>query len=64
MSYQKKNNQKINTSNSSISEAVALRKGLSFPAVPALQRQGAEDELQMKKIPAQLMEDEEPLQGK
>jgi hypothetical protein len=64
MSYQKKNNQKINTSNSSISEAVALGKGLSFPAVPALQRQGAEDELQMKKSPAQLMEEEEPLQGK
>jgi hypothetical protein len=64
MSYQKNNSQKINKSNSSISEAVALRKGFSFPAVPAFQRQEAEDELQMKKIPAQLMEEEEPLQGK
>jgi hypothetical protein len=64
MSYQKKNNRKINTSNSSISEAVAMRKGFSFPAVPAFQRQEAEDELQMKKIPTQLMDEEEPLQGK
>ena len=64
MSYQKNNNQKTNSGSSSVSEAVALRKGLSFPAVPALQRQGAEEELQMKKIPAQLMEEEEPLQGK
>jgi hypothetical protein len=64
MSYQKNNNQKTNSGSSSVSEAVALRKGLSFPAVPALQKQGAEEKLQMKKIPAQLMEDEEPLQGK
>lgn len=64
MSYQKKNIQKTNSSVSSASEAVALRKGFSFPAVPALQRQGTEEELQMKKIPAQLMEEEEPLQGK
>jgi hypothetical protein len=64
MSYQKNKNQKINSGSSSVSESVALRKGLSFPAVPALQRQGAEEELQMKKIPAQLMEEEEPLQGK
>lgn len=64
MSYQKKNIQKTNSDNSSVSEAVALRKGFSFPAVPALQRQGAEEELQMKKMPAQLMEEEEPLQGK
>ena len=64
MSYQKNKNQKINSGSSSVSESVALRKGLSFPAVPALQRQGTEEELQMKKIPAQLMEEEEPLQGK
>jgi len=64
MSYQKNKKQKTNSGSSSVSESVALRKGLSFPAVPALQRQGTEEELQMKKIPAQLMEEEEPLQGK
>ncbi len=64
MSYQKKNSQKINSVNSSVSEVVALRKAFSFPAIPALQRQEAEEELQMKKGSAQLMEQEEPLQGK
>jgi Domain of unknown function (DUF4157) len=64
MSYQRNNNQKINSGSNSVSEAVALSKGLSFPAVPALQMQGAEVEIQKKKIPAQLMEEEEPLQGK
>ena len=49
MSYQRNNNQKTNSGSNSVSEAVALSKGLSFPAVPALQRQGAEEELQMKK---------------
>ena len=64
MSYQKNNNQKTNSGSNSVSESVALSKGLSFPAVPALQMQGAEVAIQMKKIPAQLMEEEEPLQGK
>ena len=64
MSYQRNNNQKTNSGSNSVSEAVALSKGLSFPAVPALQMQGAELAIQMKKIPAQLMEEEEPLQGK
>ena len=64
MSYQRNNNQKTNSGSNSVSEAVALSKGLSFPAVPALQMQGAEVAIQMKKIPAQLMEEEEPLQGK
>jgi hypothetical protein len=64
MSYQKKNIQKKNSSSSSVSETVALRNAFSFPAVAALQRQGVEEELQMKKIPAQLMEEEDPLQGK
>jgi hypothetical protein len=64
MSYQKKNIQKKNSSSSSVSETVGLRNAFSFPAVPALQRQGVEEELQMKKIPAQLMEEEEPIQGK
>jgi hypothetical protein len=63
MSYQRNNNQKTNSGSNSVSEAVALSKGLSFPAVPALQMQGAEVAIQMKKIPAQLMEEEEPLQG-
>jgi hypothetical protein len=58
MSYQKKNIQKKNSSSSSVSETVGLRNAFSFPAVPALQRQGVEEELQMKKIPAQLMEEE------
>jgi len=64
MSYQKQNSQKINSVNSSVSEVVALRKAFSFPAVPALQRQEAEEELQMKKGSVQLMEQEDPLQGK
>ena len=64
MSYQKKNIQKISSSSSSVSETVALRNAFSFPAVPALQRQGVEEELQMKKIPAQRMEEDEPVQGK
>jgi len=67
MSYQKKNSQRINSSNSSVSEAVALRKGFSFPAVAALQRhsQGPEEELLQGKFePVQKVEEEEPLQGK
>uniref|UniRef100_UPI0027B8A1A5 hypothetical protein n=1 Tax=Daejeonella sp. TaxID=2805397 RepID=UPI0027B8A1A5 len=64
MSYQNKNIQQTNSGNNSVSEAQTARNGISFPAVSALQMQGAEEELQMKKIPAQLMEEEEPLQGK
>ena len=64
MSYQKNNIQKTNSGSSSVSELVALRKGLSFPAVPALQRQGAEEPLQGKFDTVQKVEEEEPLQGK
>ena len=64
MSYQKKKIQKKNSGSSSVSELVALRKGLSFPAIPALQRQGAEEPLQGKFDTVQKVEEEEPLQGK
>lgn len=63
MSYQKKSTPKT-YSNSSVGDLLSGRKGLANPAVPALQRQADEEELQMKKSPVQLMEEEEPLQGK
>src|SRR5437868_147406 len=65
MAYQKKSIEKSSAkSNNSIGESLSEKKGISFSAVPALQRQEAEEELQMKKDPVQKVEDEEPLQGK
>ncbi len=63
MSYQKKSATKT-ISNSSVGDLLSGPRGLSNPAVPALQRQADEEELQMKKSPVQLVEEEEPLQGK
>jgi hypothetical protein len=65
MSYQNKNIQQTNSGNNSVSEAQTSRNGISFPAVSTLQMQGAEEELQMKnKVPVQLMNEEEAIQGK
>ena len=55
MSYQNKNIQQTNSGNNSVSEAQTARNGISFPAVSALQMQGAEEELQMKKFIAILI---------
>src|SRR5688500_6896466 len=64
MPYLTSNTEKTSKNNSSVGEDLASKRGISAPAVSALQRQEAEEELQMKKAPAQLMEEEEPLQGK
>lgn len=64
MSYLKSSTEKKISNSSSVSEDLSLKNGISSVAVPALQRQAEEEELQMKSIPAQLMEEEEPLQGK
>lgn len=64
MSYFKSASEKTSNNAGSVSEDLASKKGISAPAVPALQRAEEEEEVQMKKIPSQLMEEEEPLQGK
>ena len=64
MPYLKSSIEKTSKISSSASHELTAKKGISAPAVPALQRATEEDELQMKKAPTQLMEDEEPLQGK
>ncbi|MES3019699.1 MAG: DUF4157 domain-containing protein [Bacteroidota bacterium] len=64
MSYLKSATGKTFKNSSSSSENLTSKQGISAPAVPALQRAADEEEVQMKKVPAQLMEEEEPLQGK
>ena len=64
MSYLTSFAEKTSIKNTSLSESLSLKKGISAPAVPALQRQADEDEMQMKREPVQLIEEDEPLQGK
>ena len=64
MSYLKSSTEKTKSNNSSVSEDLESKKGISAIAVPALQLQAEEEELQMKHEPAQLVEEEEALQGK
>ncbi len=67
MAYQKNSTEKSSSkANNSVGDSLSSKKGISFSAVPALQKAAAEEEepLQGKFEPVQKAEEEEPLQGK